>query len=213
MTSSDTPISTRRRRPTLATMIALVALVIALSTNADALPGRGTVETNDIQNGAVTTPKLHTGAVSTPKLRNGAVTAAKIGDGAVTAAKIRNNSMWALVNGAGTVLASSGVTSVTVLATGFYGIEFAKPVSQRALVASIYNDFDGNGQANVRYCDPAHPGYVSCFGADSPTRAMVNTEDSAGANAAKPFLVVALPATQSVSLAPRLSPRRSGEGN
>ena len=203
--ASSTP-STRSRffGPTLSTMIALIALVVALATNADALPGVGTVQTNDIKNGAVKTPKIANGAVKTSKVANGAI----------TAAKIKGNAMWALVDGAGTVLQSSGVSSVSVLDTGFYSIVFQKPVTDRALAATVYNNSAGNGQVNVRYCDPASPGYVSCFGADGPTRAMVNTEDSSGANAANAFLVVAMPATASVSVAraSRPSQRGSAEG-
>lgn len=181
-------------RPTLSTMIALIALVVALATNADALPGKGSVETNDIKKGAVTTPK--------------------VADGAITTAKIRDHAMWALVDSTGAVLESSGVSSVSVLSTGFYSIEFQRPVTGLALTATVYNNSDGNGQVNVRYCDPASPGYVSCFGADAPDLAMVNTEDSGGANAAKAFLVVAMPPTGSVSVPSAMtpSPRRSAEG-
>lgn len=193
--TSPTP-STRSRvfRPTLSTVIALIALVIALATNADALPGVGTVQTNDIQNGAVTTPK--------------------VANRAITAAKIKDNAMWALVDSSGTVLQSSGVSSVSVLDTGFYGIVFQKPVTKRGLVATVYNEGAGNGQVNVRYCDPANPGYLSCFGADGTKRAMVNTEDSTGANAANAFLVVAMPATGPVAVARAIRPsqRHSAEG-
>lgn len=82
---------TYRPRLSPAMVIALLALVVALSAPAHAAMERlakGTVGTAQLKNGAVTTPKLRNGAVTTPKIRTGAVTNPKIGNGAVTNGKI-----------------------------------------------------------------------------------------------------------------------------
>ena len=50
-------------RPTPALIVAMVALVAAMSGAAVALPGKGTVSTNDIKKGAITKKLLAKGAV------------------------------------------------------------------------------------------------------------------------------------------------------
>ena len=80
-----------RMSPSLA--ISILALVIAISGRAGALPGHGVVRKGDIAKGAVTAnaiapgavrkAALHKGAVSTDKLATGAVTGDKIADKAV----------------------------------------------------------------------------------------------------------------------------------
>jgi hypothetical protein len=76
----------RRRSP--ATLVAMLALVAALSGGT--AWAAATVGTSDIKNKAVTTPKLDTEAVTTAKLGPQAVKPAKIALGAVRTAKIFN---------------------------------------------------------------------------------------------------------------------------
>jgi hypothetical protein len=83
-----TPSHTRTRRPSAALVVAIVALVAALTGSAIALPGKNTVDKNDIQKNAVKTKTIKAGAVTEPKLADGAVSSAKIADAAVTTAKI-----------------------------------------------------------------------------------------------------------------------------
>jgi hypothetical protein len=171
----------RRGRPSLATVIALLALIVALGTGAEALPGRNTVKTDDIAKGAVTTPKIKKGAV--------------------TPAKIKDHAMWALVDTDGTVLQSSGVVSVTRSGAGIYFVVFSRGVVLRPLVATVYNEGSGAGQVNVRHCTTVHPAGLACEGGESLAKILVNTEDSAGANADRRFLVTALAATPGVTTA------------
>lgn len=74
----------RRRSP--ATLIAMLALIVALSGGT--AYAAATIGTDDIKNKAVTTPKLDDGAVTTAKLGPQAVKPAKIALGAVRTAKI-----------------------------------------------------------------------------------------------------------------------------
>lgn len=67
-----------RKRPSLATLIALVAVVIALTSNAGALPGINKVESNDIKKNAVTGPKIKKNAVTSKKIKNGKVKTADL---------------------------------------------------------------------------------------------------------------------------------------
>jgi len=92
-----------RRRPSPAMGVAFLALVLAVSGTAVALPGRNTVDSGDLKRGAVkstdigrgavTSTKLRNGAVTNPKLRNGAVSTTKLRDDAVTGAKIAEGSL------------------------------------------------------------------------------------------------------------------------
>lgn len=72
--------------PGPAMIVALVALVIALSGVGYAAT---VVGTGQIRDGAVTTPKLHDGAVGTAKLARGAVTSAKVKNGTLLAADFK----------------------------------------------------------------------------------------------------------------------------
>jgi hypothetical protein len=95
--------STRLPRPSAATVIACLALFVALGGAAYAglkVP-KNSVRTKSIQNGAVTNPKLADGAVNGSKLASGAVSMGKIADGAITGPKLGANSIDAskIING------------------------------------------------------------------------------------------------------------------
>jgi hypothetical protein len=80
----------RLRRPGGATVIASVALFVALGGTgyaAFSLP-KNSVGSKQLKSNAVTTSKLKNNAVTTGKLKNNAVTTGKLKNGAVTAGKI-----------------------------------------------------------------------------------------------------------------------------
>jgi hypothetical protein len=77
-----------RLRPSPAAVIAVIALVFAVSGVAVALPGKNSVATKDIKKNAVTAAKIKNGNVTEPKLGEGAVTTGKLGSDAVTGAKV-----------------------------------------------------------------------------------------------------------------------------
>lgn len=193
--------TTRSRRPSLALVVAVLALVIALSTNADALPGTNTVTVDDITTGAVTTPKLRNNAVATskvantaittPKLRNNAVSASKIANGAVTPDKLSDHVMWALVKNDGTLMQGAGVEAVQRINPGLYYVRFEKSVAERSFSATVMNEGSGNGQVNAAWCQPVPDTLPDCIqtGFDNNRSMLVNTEDSSGANADRYFVL------------------------
>ena len=78
----------KTRRPSASLVVSFVALVIAISGTAVALPGKNKVETNDLEKRAVTSKKLGNKAVTTKKLQNLAVTSAKLADDSVDGSKV-----------------------------------------------------------------------------------------------------------------------------
>lgn len=80
-------------RPSPAVIVAVVALVFAVSGVAVALPGKNSVASKDIKKNAVTAAKIKNGAVTEPKLGDGAVGTSKIGNDAVTGAKVNEGTL------------------------------------------------------------------------------------------------------------------------
>jgi hypothetical protein len=85
----------RRRVPSPALVVSVVALIVALggtSYAAFTLP-KNSVGTKQLKNGAVTNGKLAANAVGTAKIKNGAVTNGKLAANAVGTAKIKNGAV------------------------------------------------------------------------------------------------------------------------
>ena len=90
-------------RPSPALVVALAALVAAMSGAAIALPGKNTVKKNDIANGAVTGKKIADGAVKSKqikgksirgnRLKDKAIKAKQIADGAVGSLQVADNGL------------------------------------------------------------------------------------------------------------------------
>lgn len=83
----------RPKRPSPGTIIATVALVVAVVGTANAAPSKVIVRKGDIAPGAVTAKTIAGGAVTAPKIRKSAVTAPKLASGAVTSASIANDAV------------------------------------------------------------------------------------------------------------------------
>ena len=75
-------------RPSPATVVAMVALIAALAGTATALPGKNTVDKNDLQKGAVTKRALKKAAVTTKAIKDGSVSTVDLADGSVANAKL-----------------------------------------------------------------------------------------------------------------------------
>jgi hypothetical protein len=80
-------------RPSASLVISFIALAVAISGTAAALPGKNKVETDDLEKRAVTSKKIASKAVTTKKLKNLAVTSAKLGAGSVVGDKVADNSI------------------------------------------------------------------------------------------------------------------------
>jgi hypothetical protein len=83
--------SISRRSPGL--ILATGALVLSLGGTASALPGKNSVDRNDIRTAAVNSSDICDGSVRTPDLAFGGVTNEKLGDGAVNSLKLLDNSV------------------------------------------------------------------------------------------------------------------------
>lgn len=81
------------RRPSPSLVISFIALAVAISGTAVALPGHNSVRTDDIKKRAVTASKIANNAVKTSKISDGAVTGAKLATDAVSAAKIADGTI------------------------------------------------------------------------------------------------------------------------
>jgi hypothetical protein len=98
--TQHSPITRRlpKRRPSVALVLAFVALLAALSNGAYAVSTaqKNSVNSQSIKNLSVKTADLATGSVKTAKLANGSVTVAKLKDRAVNSAKIADGSIKAV---------------------------------------------------------------------------------------------------------------------
>lgn len=81
------------RRPSPGTILGLLALIVALAGNANALGTHVVVRKGDIAPGAVTARSLAAGAVHPKALAKGAVTSRKLRKGAVTAPKLASSAV------------------------------------------------------------------------------------------------------------------------
>ena len=102
--TQDTNTTAKRRRlPSPALIVAVLALIVGLSGSALAVnAAKNSVTTKSIKNGAVKSKKIAKKAVKTKHLADGAVKEANLGDGAVTAPKLGDSAVTTakLANGA-----------------------------------------------------------------------------------------------------------------
>ncbi len=82
------PLSSRIRTHLQSHIVGYLALFVALSGTALALPGQKQVKSNDLADGAVKGKAIAANAVSAPKLQASSVDATKIVDGTITAAEL-----------------------------------------------------------------------------------------------------------------------------
>ena len=94
-----------RSLPRPATVLAMLALFVALGGSANAA---GLIGSSKLKSGAVTTSKLANGAVTTAKLRAAAVTSAKIASGAVGGSQIAAGAITAAKLAPGVAVAGPG---------------------------------------------------------------------------------------------------------
>lgn len=84
---------TQINRPGPGTLIAMVALVLALGGSAWALPGRDKVDANDLSKGSVTTRALAPGSVGAPAIAAGAVGRSEVADASIREAELGSESV------------------------------------------------------------------------------------------------------------------------
>jgi hypothetical protein len=123
-------------------VVGYVALFVALSGTAVALPGHKAVKDDDIAPGAVTAKAIHKAAVKHAKLANGAVSSQNIVDGSVVAADLGASSVT------DSELADDAVTRQKILAGAINGGKLANGSvdSQKVNDGSLQAIDFGNGQ-------------------------------------------------------------------
>lgn len=108
---------TLKRHLSVANVLSLMALFVALSASAYAATAitKKSVKAQHLANGSVTAQKLRNGAVTTPKIRNGAVIGSKIAPGAVSGDDIAQGGIRSAALGGGVVttgkIKDGGVTA------------------------------------------------------------------------------------------------------
>lgn len=110
-------------------VVGYVAVFIALSGTAIALPGNGSVKSNDIAKGAVKGKALATDAVSGPKVRANAITSDKIAAAAVTGADLAGGAVT------GTILGDNAVTTAKIADNAVTNPKLANDAVARANIA------------------------------------------------------------------------------
>lgn len=83
----------RVKRPSPAMIVAVIALVAALTGTAFAALGKNSVGSKQLKKNAVTAAKIKGNAVTEAKIRNSSVSTGKLKDAAVTAEKIANGAV------------------------------------------------------------------------------------------------------------------------
>lgn len=124
----------------LALIVALAALIVALSSSADAAR-QAVVKKGDIAPGAVTAKTLAKGAVHPKALAKGAVTARKIKPGAVDTAALAKGAVTANALARSSVTAASlaedSVTSTALAPKSVYGAALGDETIHTATIADL----------------------------------------------------------------------------
>lgn len=192
----------RRRLPSPAMSVALVALFVALSGGAYATVALNQVVSSSIKNGEVKNPDLGTASVGTLKMKDGAVTSAKIATNAVTSAKIASvaatkvtgavgvlRPRWALVSANGSIIAQSGGISIAAKVTGGYYVNFGSPQTGRVIHTSIH--YGSQGFVGAAICGATTAETTFCFALNTNTTShvFVQTLNTAGTQADQSFYI------------------------
>ena len=104
-------------RPSPALVVALAALVAAMSGAAIALPGKNTVQRNDIKNGAVSGKKIARGAITSKQIKGKSVRGNRLKDKAIKAKQIADDAIGS-AQVAENGLNTSDLSDVKVFAVG-----------------------------------------------------------------------------------------------
>ena len=197
----------KRKMPSPGTVIAVIALIVALTGTAFAAVKlkRNSVGPKQLKNNAVIEKKIADGAVTEKKLGAGAVTEGKLANGSVGHDKLKSDeqTMWALVNagGSGSIVAQSGGVSIAGNSgAGEYFVKFPAQVAGRAVIATLQTA-QTSGEIQVGVCGSGAPAsgveLLLCnttpTSDNNPSVVRVDTSTSSGALGARNFYI-AVPA-------------------
>ncbi len=123
--------SLNRLRPSPAMIVATAALLMAMSGAAIALPGKATVQTNDLENEAVTAKKIAKGAVASKQIEGKSVKGNRLRDGTVKAKQIADGTIT------GKQVADDGLTDKNISDYEVIGESFVKvPATEAVTLAA-----------------------------------------------------------------------------
>ncbi len=171
----------RRARPSAAMIVAVIALVAAVGGTAVGLPGKKSVDKNDLKKNVVKSKIIKDGQVKTADIGAGEVNSGDIGNGEVGAGDIANGVLqpraFATVNSDGTVVASNSegvsTSNVQVVSAGtlycFNGLGFQPKI----VLANVV--WAGGGNSDVRTAAGPLDDVGSCPGVE---QASARTTDS-----------------------------------
>jgi hypothetical protein len=158
----------KEHRPTPAMLVAVVALVIAATGVATALPGKNTVDSGDIENGEVKSNDLNRKA----------------------------KSRWVFVDGqSGNVFNQSGGIDVERIIEGVYRVDFGSSMRNYAITATN-NDAGGGIKDNIvsaQRCGDAPGDQEFCSPVANPRFIDVHTVTPAEVHTDTNFTLVATP--------------------
>ncbi len=197
----------KRRMPSPATVIAVIALAVALGGSAYAAVKlkKNSVGPKQLKDNAVVEKKIAGGAVTASKLAGGAVMESKLADGIVGRNKLKSDEQtaWALVNttGSGSIAAQSGgVSIVGGSGSGEYFVKFPVSVVGRAVTANLQTA-QSSGEILFGVCGSPSPtsGVEQIYCNTTPSSentgsvVRVDTFNSAGALGPRNFYLAVLP--------------------
>lgn len=139
--------NTKPRRPSLSLLVALVALVVALGGTAGALPGTGSVQSNDIKANAIKSKHVKRDALKGADIKESSLatvpSAATAGNGAtrISFKGTAGTGPQVIFNGGGLVLKARCVSGNDL------DITMESTVDDAAVFADSF-DFDGSGNGN-----------------------------------------------------------------
>jgi len=147
-------------KPSPALLVAIIALVAALAGSAVALPGKNTIDKNDLKKGSVTGKAIKAGAVDSAAIADGQVGAADIAagvipkvdttppDGSITTAKLADAAVSAAKIAAGAVGSAAiadGAVGSAAIADGTVGAADLTKSEAPRLVGTPGEPAFGNG--------------------------------------------------------------------
>jgi hypothetical protein len=153
---------TPRRRPPATLVVALVALSAALAGSAVALPGKGSVDKNDLEKNAVVSKAIKKNAVKAKHIRSGQVRADEIRDGEVGAAEIAPAEAFHRVGPGGEIQFANGGEGDCVWAPAPIGVPDVNPAGfyrdQLGTVHLVGFIAASDGVGGDGNCDSTDPG-------------------------------------------------------
>lgn len=188
------------RKPSASLVVAITALVVTLGGTAVAAkfgPFKGdkvikkhSLSGNRLKGQTITGKQIKLSSLGkVPSASNADAATNATNLGGLPQGAYQGKTRWALVQGNGAVLASSGGVSVDhTPASGVYYLNFGSSLASRPIVATLH---EVTGVVNVAPCGgSASPGGINCPTPDDINHLFVSTHDLSGTFADLGFYVV-----------------------